>query len=267
MEDLPSRPGYVPCVTTLTGAAKPPADWIVVRWLDPEGARRRRVIALVPQETELRRVADVLPDDIGSHLRKLATCLPAAGQIDRLATFLPEETVAKIRAAAASLPPGLAEAGDGGNLEQLYKATRNPIYAWQAYRACRRHAASLPAWVLTYLDGAALGLELCTSRAAERGFETAPAVADALGFAAGRGPKNVFTHLLDAQEMEIGREVHELRQDINKKKEAIRSVSERHGLPESTVRDYYERWLRKKRAIGGTEAEPAGKVVPLKKSD
>ena len=71
-----------------------------------------------------------------------------------------------------------------GALKRQYRTTQNPLYVWAAYRACRAAKATIPEWVLEYLDRSAEHLlEL------EQEFKT------------GRNPKETVSAIADAFEM------------------------------------------------------------------
>ena len=45
-----------------------------------------------------------------------------------------------------------------GLLKKQFARTKNGLYAWEAYRICRKHGRSFPGWLYSYLDCAASSL-------------------------------------------------------------------------------------------------------------
>lgn len=68
---------------------------------------------------------------------------------------------------------------------KLYQITRNPLYAWEAYRACRWDGQAIPDWVLECFDLAAYNLSDLTNNPP---VDPPTAIATAMGMLPAKGP-------------------------------------------------------------------------------
>jgi len=127
--------------------------------------------------------------------------------------------------------------------ESDYKRTNNPLYAWTAYRQCRKAGAEIPQWVLEYLDWAAANL-VRLSESLPEGKEVAPSIAEGLRMKrpGKSGRRTVFTEFRDLDETtgmgrkHIAATVMSRITKGYKPDQAIEYAAKRYGISKSTVR-------------------------------
>jgi hypothetical protein len=169
--------------------------------------------------------------------------------------WLDEDETAKFRLALFQVSPSEHAVPAAAEMlfasaENAYKAGRHPWFAWAAYAYYRQAGLPLPEWVLAYFDEVAVNIQLCIHRkAAGRVSDWRRAVAEAVGFKSRPGAGDMLSELLNSTEMEVGKEVEELKAQFGGKlKEARRSVSERRSIPETTVARYHKKYLLRQEA-------------------
>lgn len=123
--------------------------------------------------------------------------------------------------------------GAMADYEQLYAASRSPVWVFQAWLHARGASVPVPLWVLGYLDAAARNVMDLTGEP-PKARSIAPAVARALGFLQpGKGRRNPFA--VRDRDRSIAASVFLHRVSGHKLLHAYEAAAAKHGVTRRTA--------------------------------
>jgi hypothetical protein len=117
--------------------------------------------------------------------------------------------------------------------------SKNPVFAWRAYRECREAGIDLPEWVLEYIDCVAAAIDRLAGDPPAKN-KIAPALADAL-LMKSDGAGTVFSRAQDVKWIPLGMDVDRHISHGDKEYLAVTQAAAQNGVSPSTV---WRAWKR-----------------------
>jgi hypothetical protein len=124
-----------------------------------------------------------------------------------------------------------------------WNESRNPVFAWVAYRTCRKANLPLPEWVLECLDQGADGMVRLFWNPPTQKNKVAPAIAEALGVKVD-GAGSVFARARDSNWVFLGAQVAALVEHGTKDYIAFAELAEEYNISPSTVDRAWKRYQK-----------------------